>query len=396
MTRPLKLTISRVKGGTGNSKYRVNGLKNAQGRRQRKFFPTKKAAEEFCDHTQDLYRREGYEGASLTQEERATATACIRRLARAGKTLSEVTDAALSESRVIDRSKKVAAAVTGFLEAQKADGRRPRYIADLRQVLKKFTDAFGVNAVCEIRTAAIDGWLRDSAVGGVARNNRRRVLHVFFEYAVTQGYANANPVTQAAVAKVTEPKKEIFTIAAASALMAASDDAMCPYVAIALFAGLRTRELAVLDWKCIDMESAVIEVDGESAKGRSQRFVPIQPNLLAWLKPHARAEGRVAPANAKRRLLATRIEAGFIDDMTGKATPLKNHARHSFGSYRLAVIHDEKKVAREMGNSAAIVNKHYARPIPEAIAMKFWAIMPPNAVASPADAPTLAKIPLAA
>lgn len=375
VVRPLKLTVSRVKGGKGNSKFRVNGLKNPAGGRHRRYFPTKKDALDFCSHMQELYLREGYEGASLSREERAQATACIRRLARVGKTLMEVTEQVLRENKPIDRAKDVRAVAADFLAAQKADGRRTRYIADIRQTLKKFSVTFGARSPSDILTREIDDWLRDAPIGAVARNNRRRVLHVFFGYAVVRGFSADNPVSKTSVAKGTPPKKEIFSVEAAKALLDAAPADMVPCIAISLFAGIRTKELLALDWSTVRLDTLTIEIDSTIAKGRSLRFVAIQPNLAEWLRPHAKPKGPVAPVNMKRRHLVVRELAGLCD-ASGNVLRLKNHARHSFGSYRLAVIHDEQKVAREMGNSPAIVQAHYARPIPEATALRYWAIVP--------------------
>jgi hypothetical protein len=54
----------------------------------------------------------------------------------------------------------------------------------------------------------------------------------------------------------------------------------------------------------------------------------------------------------------------------------KNASRHSFGSYRMAEIKNVYQVAEEMGNSPAMVKKHYFQAVTKAEASKFWAIRP--------------------
>lgn len=44
-----------------------------------------------------------------------------------------------------------------------------------------------------------------------------------------------------------------------------------------------------------------------------------------------------------------------------------NANRHSFGSYRLAIVKNYEQVALEMGNSARKVRENYNDPKPEAI-----------------------------
>jgi hypothetical protein len=53
-----------------------------------------------------------------------------------------------------------------------------------------------------------------------------------------------------------------------------------------------------------------------------------------------------------------------------------NASRHSFGSYRMAEIKNAFHVAEEMGNSPAMVKKHYFQAVTKAEASRFWSICP--------------------
>ena len=60
-----------------------------------------------------------------------------------------------------------------------------------------------------------------------------------------------------------------------------------------------------------------------------------------------------------------------------KVTYKRNALRHSFGSYRVETTKNAGQVSLEMGNSAAIVMKHYYFDIVEASAAKdYWNIKP--------------------
>ena len=50
--------------------------------------------------------------------------------------------------------------------------------------------------------------------------------------------------------------------------------------------------------------------------------------------------------------------------------------RHSYGSYRLAVLDDINKVASEMGNSPEVIIQNYRRPVSKAEGKKWFKIMP--------------------
>ena len=54
----------------------------------------------------------------------------------------------------------------------------------------------------------------------------------------------------------------------------------------------------------------------------------------------------------------------------------RNALRHSFGSYRMEMVKNAGQVALEMGNSAAIVMKHYFDIVEARAAKEYWNIRP--------------------
>jgi len=65
--------------------------------------------------------------------------------------------------------------------------------------------------------------------------------------------------------------------------------------------------------------------------------------------------------------------------------------RHSFCSYRLAVIKNAGQVALEAGNSPQMVFKHYRQVVTDAEAAKWFAIVPAKPV--PATAANIVELP---
>src|SRR4029450_5403864 len=94
---------------------------------------------------------------------------------------------------------------------------------------------------------------------------------------------------------VSEPPGILSVNEAARLLEAAAAPDVLPYIAIGLFAGLRTAELERLDWSEIDFESDLIEVTAAKSKTAQRRFVTLQPNLREWLLPYRKLKGYVAP-----------------------------------------------------------------------------------------------------
>jgi len=54
----------------------------------------------------------------------------------------------------------------------------------------------------------------------------------------------------------------------------------------------------------------------------------------------------------------------------------RNALRHSFGSYRMETVKNAGQVGLEMGNSAAIVMKHYFDIAEAGAAREYWNIRP--------------------
>ena len=106
-------------------------------------------------------------------------------------------------------------------------------------------------------------------------------------------------------------------------------------------------------------------------------------NLTEWLAPFAKQNGLVWPhghdafydaeqATAK----ATKVEADARKGIEAQE-PLKwkqNALRHSYISYRLAVLQNENQVAMESGNSPAMIHKHYKQLVSATAGAKWFGI----------------------
>ena len=142
-----------------------------------------------------------------------------------------------------------------------------------------------------------------------------------------------------------------------------------PYLALGGFAGLRTAEIKRLAWQDIDLEERVITVGAAKAKTASRRTVPISDNLAAWLKPLCRESGPVLQLKSEWNWLpklSKCIEGGWR----------RNALRHSYISYRLALVQDIAKVAFEAGNSPQMVHSNYKALMTERATKAWFEIAP--------------------
>jgi integrase len=147
-----------------------------------------------------------------------------------------------------------------------------------------------------------------------------------------------------------------------------------PYIAIGLFAGLRSSEIDRLDWSNINFESDLIKVEamkGTKKNTRRRRFVRIQPNLREWLLPLRKLKGSVTPQEDFRELFNTaRARAGLLKNWP------TNALRHSFASCHLAHFNDVNALALEMGNSPEMIFNHYRELVAPKDAERYWKIKP--------------------
>jgi len=148
---------------------------------------------------------------------------------------------------------------------------------------------------------------------------------------------------------------------------------LLPYVAIGLFAGLRSAELHRLDWSAVKLSEQCIIIGSEVAKKRSRRVVEINDTLSAWLAVCAKPSGKVVPLYNLTRSMHKLAKA------TGFAKWPHNALRHSFASYHLAQHGDATKTAFQMGNDPVVVHQSYKALVSNGDVQRFWDLRPAEA-----------------
>ena len=164
----------------------------------------------------------------------------------------------------------------------------------------------------------------------------------------------------------------ILTVAQAARLLESATPDVLPYLAIGLFAGLRSSEIERLHWSEIDFERGLIKVDAK--KGRNTAFRPlvtIQPNLREWLISFRKHGGNVTPENGFRQSFEQARAAARIVDWP------YNALRHSFASYHLAHFNDAALTALQLGHrDSRVTFAHYRELVKPKEAERFWSIRP--------------------
>jgi integrase len=269
----------------------------------------------------------------------------------------------------------VADLVASWKKAKQHEGLSDYYVKDTHRRMSLFSGTFQC-PVASVTPLEISAWLGKTGHRGRNLNNTRNAVVTLFSFARARGYL---PRAEKHAAELTERVKErpnaigIYTPAEIAKIMQAAPDDMRAAIAIGAFAGLRSAEIFRLDWSEVKLERGHILVSPEKAKTAQRRIVPILPNLAAWLATVKEREGRVCPnymnlTNLTRRMSEICKAAGV--------EPKHNALRHSFASYRLAVVESADKVALEMGNSPRKLFTNYRELVTAADAAAWFAVSP--------------------
>ena len=340
----------------------------------RKFFKTRAAAEAEAMRQRTLLERHSREAVGLSQREMSEVIAGRSKVAEYGKTLSDAVTFFVDHLERVRRCKiTVAQLADEVLETKRKDGRSTRYLGMLRLYFKKFCQDFGNRLIADITVEELDTWLRGLPGSPKTRADYRANIGVLFGHAAGRRMLDFNPVAFTAKPKLIDKAPEIFKVDELRALLetarSQSPDVL-PMLAVGGFAGLRDAEIKRLDWGEVDLARGHIEVTAAKAKSARRRIVPIQANLMAWLRPYSGMKGRLAPVGARKKLVRVRKSAGLLK------WP-HNGLRHSFASYRLAAIHDAPRVSAELGHTSPhMLYSTYRELVLPQEAERYWKLTP--------------------
>jgi integrase len=289
---------------------------------------------------------------------------------RLGKaTLREAVEFFLRHNRADVPRLTLAEAGEQFAKSREQAGLSSHYISQCRKTIADLAKAFPGLALPDLKTAELDAWLGGLPFAPKTKNGMRIILVACGNWAEGRGYLvkGSSPFPALVRYKETKSAVSLFTPGQIASLLAKADDTLRPFLAIGAFAGLRMAELQRLDWSEIDLERGFITVAASKAKTRQRRLVPISDNLKAWLTPCKQTIGPVC-VHQRAQIAASRLCDGFEWQDNG--------LRHSYISYRLAVLHDTARVALEAGNSPEVIFAHYRELVTPETAKAWFSVMP--------------------
>jgi integrase len=265
------------------------------------------------------------------------------------------------------------------------DKRGDYHIRDLDLRLGRFAKDFP-GLIDEIDTRPIDDWLgglkslsrhgQKKEISGRTRNNYRNAVVELFNYAQTHDYLPKGIPTPAQATKTVDEvtrENEIFRPEDMARLLNEAPARLVPSMAIKAFNGVRTEEMAFMEWSHVALKKGYIILPKTITKKKKRRIIRIWKNLRLWLEPFAGLSGRICWqwSTPQAVFQAWERAATKLGIRAGG-----NRFRNSYISYRVAQTGDIQRVSLETGNSPDVIEEDYLELATEEDAEKWFKIRP--------------------
>jgi integrase len=281
------------------------------------------------------------------------------------------------------KSGSLADAVTRFVAWKVAakKGKETAHLATVRRDLESLAKTFPKSLVIDVTLEQLAAWWdeRTGGAGDARRKGIRTTLVMFWRWARKDGIAGSEPDTVAQrlpSIEAGEGKLEIFNLPEFEFLLSIAEKEWYPLLILGAFEGIRPEEIAPkkdnvkpgLRWEHIDWDWDVIRVPKEVSKTGRARIIPLHPAARAWLEAIGAGPtwtGVICeqnPTEVSPRATTTwgkALAQKFPDRFDGWP---QDALRHSYASYRNAVIRNLPQVAEEMGTSEDMLHGHYHNP----------------------------------
>jgi integrase len=357
---------------SGKTGWQVACMVN--GQRIRETYPTKAEAEDRAAEIRTQVENEGRAAFTMPTAVRVEAVRAVKKLAPHKASITEAVDFYVDHVLKYRTAPTVAEIVKRLVTEAEGNKRRDRTVRDLRLRLEQFAKTFGDRQLASITREELAAWLNDPTLGARSRINYAVKASQLYNFAIRNQWAEYNIAASIPRPTAEDAEPAIFTPEQAARLLEhAAEYDLLPYVAIGLFAGLRTAELLRLDWSAVKLAERSIIIAAGVAKKRSRRVVEINDTLAAWLSSCAKHKGMVVELPDERTLykrLAKLATAAGLEKWQN------NGLRHSCASYSLALTGDAVRVAYQLGNSADMIHRHYKALVTKADADRFFALRP--------------------
>ena len=269
-----------------------------------------------------------------------------------------------------------------YLASLKKGNLSIRHLQTMKSRLTKFASAFRCSPK-SIRREAIESYLDHLGVADRTRKNEIGAISQFINWMIRLKYAPKDLVEE--IQAVQRPKLQeteviIWSVDEMEELLRSSPSQCIPYLVIGGFCGLRPSEILRSDWSDITPCGGYLAVKAKKGTA-SRRTVPISESAKAWLNPFQMKSGPISPYPRSHKI--HRMITKSINEKRSHANQRifkwkDNALRHSYGSFRVALLKNVYQTAHEMGNSPQMIQKHYLHLVTPEDGERFFSISPNN------------------
>lgn len=276
------------------------------------------------------------------------------------------------------KSAEVVESVKRFL-AWKIDeaGEKTPNIRNLKGHLNPMAQKFAGKTVVDVSAEELTEWWKSKwgHKSAKTRKESRGSMVAFWSWCVLMTLYPKDVVTPAQRipnVKLEKGKRRVLTPDEFLAVAAAIRPEFRGSIVLQAFCGMRPEEVAPPSRQGMSKKSKrgifreefdwlynVIRIPEEVSKTGFPRIVPILPGVEAWLEWAGIRSGQIGSICDNLVTTGETLRLGVDVFKTGWP---QDALRHSFGSYRNAVIRSLDQVADEMGNSVATLQRYYHNP----------------------------------
>jgi len=121
--------------------------------------------------------------------------------------------------------------------------------------------------------------------GPTARNRLRSWLSAYFNYLISEGLLNANPVQGTGKADEGGSRDRVLSEAELRGIWLALDDSdVSDIIRLLILTGRRSDEIASMNWSELNFDSATLTLPPERTKNRLRHEVPLSQLVLSILR----------------------------------------------------------------------------------------------------------------
>lgn len=362
---------------SGRVKWIVDLGKQGERTRDRRCFNSRGEANTFAQQARAARINQGKLAFMMPSADQAAAVRLYEYLKPYGISLDQVQQHYATDVIPYIEAPPVSEIVDLLIQTVESK-RRDSTVRSLKSILGEFSRCFGNKQITDIRTDELEQFcfrpeLKQRNSAGTKRNRWAKVSQLY-NFAIKRGWATKNLALGLDVPPADDDREPvILTIDEVRRLLAVADEfGLLGYIVLAVFLGIRPKEILRLNWSDVYMNDGVVVIKKAAAKIHQRREVPINETAAAWLALCSRSDGPIVdPKDFGKRFKAVRKAAG-IKSWT------KDVLRHCYATYSVAYDDNPAKTANDMGHIGGlrILRKHYVAYVPKTVAKEFWAIRP--------------------